>query len=176
METTALLTISETCFPIPRNSSLAYFTPLRQVYFCESIHPPLRTGFSNRKLSAVKQGGDLKMYNAIPTCPFLARYTSSRAKGNQAGMWVCDTVCVWADVCIKTNKKSIKGNIPALLQKHEEASIERGRQWLQCLTTELLSGHKGPLVPPLHPWGSALNGHLCVGKSMGIWAKWGKIP
>lgn len=80
--------------------------------------------------------------------PFLARYTSSRAKGNEAGMWVCDTVCVWADVCIKTNKKSIKGNIPALLQKHEEASIERGRQWLQCLTTELLSGHKGPLVPP----------------------------
>ncbi len=92
--------------------------------------------------------------------PFL----SSRAKANEAGMWVCD-------VCIKTNQKSIKGNIPALLQKHEEASIERGRQWLQCLTTELLSGHKGPLVPPLHPWGSALNGHLCVGKSMGIWAK-----
>lgn len=55
LETTALLTITETCFPIPRNSSLAYFTPLRQVYFCvwrDSIHPPLRTGLSNRKFSA----------------------------------------------------------------------------------------------------------------------------
>jgi len=62
-------------------------------------------------------------------------------------------LAIQCDVCIKTNpkkkKQNIKGSIPTLLQKHEEASIEKGRQWVQCLTTELLSGHKGPLVPPL---------------------------
>ncbi len=96
---------------------------------------------SSQQLNRVEISKRTMSFHHVP-------FLSSRAKANEAGMWVCDTVCVWADVCIKTNKKSIKGNIPALLQKHEEASIERGRQWLQCLTTELLSGHKGPLVPP----------------------------
>lgn len=130
-------------------------------------------GFGNRKLSAVKQGGDLKTYNAITTRPFLSSVYELESKRE----WVCDTVCVWADVCIKTNKKKHKGKHSSVIAKAWRSLHWEGRQWLQCLTTELLSGHKGPLVPPLSIHGGLPWMGICVlGRAQGSGRNEGKSP
>lgn len=93
------------------------------------------------------------------------------------GCGICDTVCVGSDGCIKTNPpKKHKGKHSNIIAK-----AWRSLHW-EGKTVGPVSDHRAPLWAqrafgaPLHPWGSALNGHLCVGKSMGIWEKWGKIP